>query len=109
MMEILPTIKLILYVWAIAEVASLAHLYLYAYKEGKRSPVLRGLFFLLVAFTISLVYRFMFSYTVHIVEGYHTIFRHGVMLPLILIIVAARHFRYVSTKKEEEIKNLDGD
>lgn len=106
--QVIDILKLLAYAWAAAELGTLVSLYLYAYKKGTRSKVIKGLFLLLGAFTVNLVYRFLFSYTTQLTGEAHQIYRQSMIIPLALIIITARNFRKVSTeidKVEKEIKH----
>ena len=107
---VLDFIKILLYIVAFVELATLTHLYYYAYKSKKQSKVILNLAILLAVFTFTLFYRFLLSYTVFISINTHRIFRQGVIIPLLLTIVAARRFRKVSLEKqngvEKELKKV---
>lgn len=100
--ELINVLKLVLYAWSAIEVGLLAHLYYYASREMK-SRVIRGLFFLLLSFGIVFIFRGLFVYSIKLDPDLHYFFSQFVALPLILVIVAARHFRKVSLERPESV------
>lgn len=105
--QILFITKLVAYVWALVEVSTLAHLYFYAYRAGSRSRVIKYLFILLTAIAFNIAYRLVLNYTVNLRPEYHRVFKHGVIIPLILIILTSRGFRKVSL--DTNIKKIHKD
>lgn len=98
--DVLFFIKLVFYVWAFIEVAVLTNLYNYARFKMTKSPIIKSLFFFLVAITFEIVYRFFLNYTVRITTVYHDIFRDGVIIPLFFTAITARRFRKESIKSD---------
>lgn len=107
--DVLFIIKLLAYIWAFLEVATLAGLYNYARGRMTKSPIIKSLFWFLTAISFEIVYRFTLNYTVRITAEYHDVFRDGVIIPLIMTAFTARRFRNESTRIDPPISDKNKD
>jgi len=93
---ILGYVKLLCYVWAFIEIASAANLYKFAISKMTNSPIMRALFWFLVAISTEMLYRFLLNYTVILTTRFHDTFRDGVIIVLLFSAITARRFRETS-------------
>ena len=98
---ILDIIKVLVYVWALGEVASTAHLYFYAYQKGTKSVILQALFLFLMAVALTIAFRLLYTYTTYVIGDHPAIMRHFLIVPNLFLIATARYFRHVSTKLDK--------
>ena len=102
--DLTDVIRIAIYIWALFELGLLAYLYRYAYSKSNGSKVIKTLFLFLVAITIEVLYRFLWSYSLYLSEneGLHALFRQLRSIPLILVVYSAKRFRDASLEPDHK-------
>ena len=93
-------VRLVLFIWAIYEVAYAMSLYILAYQIQK-SKIMMALAILLGSGLFSLVFRFFLVYATKIDPSWHQPLKVVGLLPIALMALASRYFRHKSLDTDQ--------